>query len=58
MWVKAIVRIGLACLGSLVLAFAVLEGLHRWLVATDLEHAGPPVAGAVVETIPHAARAR
>jgi hypothetical protein len=58
MWVKAIVRIGLACVCSLVLAFVVLEGLHRWLVASDLERPDWPAAQTAGEAISQAARPR
>jgi hypothetical protein len=39
MWVKAVVRIGLACVASLLLALLVMEGLHRFLLANGLARA-------------------
>jgi hypothetical protein len=36
MWVNAVVRIGLAWVASLLLALLVMEGLHRYLVASGL----------------------
>jgi hypothetical protein len=50
MWVNAVVRIGLAWVASLLLALLVMEGLHRYLVASGLADASTPAEATAGQT--------
>jgi hypothetical protein len=50
MWVNAVVRIGLAWVASLLLALLVMEGLHRYLVASGLADVSAPAEATAAQT--------
>jgi hypothetical protein len=58
MLVKAAVRIGLACVVSLLFVFLVLDGLHRYLVASGLERESATMEPTAGEKLSSADRPR